>query len=180
MSTEVVEPAEASAREEEEEGERGGGIGVLDVVKAVAPLLIIIGLALGMLVLGYIFVPETLTTPNFQRSSSLSSAPTPSPPSAAEKKCKVISGAKPLITALKDLSRWKELGLALGVPSEELGAFEKDNEEAELKKRGMLRTWYSRESGACWDKLVEALVGLGESSLAQEIARANGLSSDSV
>ena len=122
--------------------------------------------------------------------------------------CKVISGAKPLITALKDLSRWKELGLALGVPSEELEAFEKDNEEAELKKRGMLwtwysrffssasslsfskeaelkkrgmlRTWYSRESGACWDKLVEALVGLGESSLAQEIARANGLSSDSV
>jgi hypothetical protein len=69
--------------------------------------------------------------------------------------------------------------LALGVPSEELEAFEKDNEEAELKKRGMLRTWYSRESGACWDKLVEALVGLGESSLALEIARANGLSSDS-
>ena len=49
--------------------------------------------------------------------------------------CKVISGAKPLITALKDLSRWKELGLALGVPSEELEAFEKYNEEAELKKR---------------------------------------------
>ena len=64
----VVEPAEASAREEEEEGERGGGIGVLDVVKAVAPLLIIIGLALGMLVLGYIFVPETLTTPNCKQS----------------------------------------------------------------------------------------------------------------
>jgi hypothetical protein len=170
----VVEPAEARGREE---GERGGGIGVLDVVKAVAPLLIITGLALGMLVLGYIFVPETLTTPSFQ---SPTSAPTPSPLSAAEKKCKVISGAKPLITALKDLSRWKELGLALGVPSEELEAIEKDNEEAELKKRGMLRAWYSRESGACWDKLVEALVGLEESSLAQEIARTNGISSDSV
>lgn len=48
------------------EREEGGTeeIGVLDVVKAIAPLLVIIGLALGMLVLGYVFVPEILTTPS--------------------------------------------------------------------------------------------------------------------
>ena len=42
--------------------EGGGGVGGLDVIKAIASLLVIIGLALGMLVLGYIFVPETFTT----------------------------------------------------------------------------------------------------------------------
>lgn len=93
--------------------------------------------------------------------------------------CKAISGSKALITALKDFSEWKELGLALGIPHAHLQAIEKDNEEAELRKRAMLRAWYSRETqergGACWDDLVEALAGLGERFLAQEIARANEL-----
>ena len=52
-----------SDREEEEE-EGTAGIGVLDVIKAIAPLLVIIGLALGMLLFGYLFVPETLSSQN--------------------------------------------------------------------------------------------------------------------
>ena len=39
-------------------------VGALDVVKAIAPMLIILGLALGMLVLGYLFLPENLS-PSF-------------------------------------------------------------------------------------------------------------------
>ena len=38
------------------------GIGVLDVVKALTPLLVIVGIALGMLALGYVFLPVTLST----------------------------------------------------------------------------------------------------------------------
>ena len=63
------------------EREEGGKeeIGVLDVVKAIAPLLVIIGLALGMLVLGYMFVPEILTTPSCTLVLSLSFSQTKNP-----------------------------------------------------------------------------------------------------
>ena len=37
---------------------------MLDVIKAIAPLLIIIGLAFAMLVLGYLFLPPNLS-PSF-------------------------------------------------------------------------------------------------------------------
>ena len=92
--------------------------------------------------------------------------------------CQLIGGAKALITALKDYSRWKELGAGLGVPPSQLEDIEKEHEETELRKRAMLRAWYS--GSACWEALVEALAGLGERQLAQEISRANGLHSDSV
>ena len=49
-------PGGGSQHEEREEG-----VGALDVVKAIAPMLIILGLALGMLVLGYVFLPENLS-----------------------------------------------------------------------------------------------------------------------
>lgn len=38
------------------------GFSVLDVIKAIAPLLIIIGLAFAMLVLGYLFLPPNLSS----------------------------------------------------------------------------------------------------------------------
>ena len=61
LSRTAEEPLDGGSRTEEVE-EKTPEIGVLDVVKAIAPLLVIIGLAVGMLVLGYLFVPETLST----------------------------------------------------------------------------------------------------------------------
>ena len=91
----------------------------------------------------------------------------------------MIGGAKPLIKALKDFSRWRELGVALHLSPDHLDTIERVNEEAELRKRAVLRAWLggagSGVGGVCWENLLEALEGLGESPLARDVAGANGV-----
>lgn len=57
-----MHPTEKPLESEASGDEEAEGTGVLDVLKAIAPLLIIIVISLGMLVLGYVFLPETLST----------------------------------------------------------------------------------------------------------------------
>ena len=56
-------------KEEGRKEDEGVEIGVLDVVRAMTPLLVIIAVALGMLVVGYMFVPETLSPQNCECST---------------------------------------------------------------------------------------------------------------
>ena len=80
---------------------------------------------------------------------------------------------KQLIAALRELTRWRELGTKLGVSAEKLDAIEAGNQDTETRKRALLRTWYESLEEACWDTILDALIALNEDSLAKKIAMKN-------
>lgn len=94
--------------------------------------------------------------------------------------CVEVMDVKQIISALKDFSKWPELGSKLSVAEEHLKSIDADNQnDTELKKRAMLRMWYNTEHAragrVCWYHLLDALILLREIELAGKIAKANGI-----
>ena len=87
--------------------------------------------------------------------------------------CFEIDGVKQLIAALRELTRWREFGMKLGVSAEKLDAIKAGNQDTETRKRALLRTWYESLEEACWDTILDALIALNEDNLAKKIAMKN-------
>ena len=90
--------------------------------------------------------------------------------------CSEILNVKELIAALKDFSQWRELGFELSVSAEQLDSIEADNQgDTEIKKRAMLRAWFSAQQEVCWHHVIDALLSLRQIELAKKIALKNGI-----
>ena len=92
--------------------------------------------------------------------------------------CNEIHDAKKLISALKDVSNWKELGSQLGMSGEQLDSIESDHEDVEMRKRAMLRTWFdhmAQQGKACWQRVVNALILMKQTNLAKKVAQQGGI-----
>ena len=88
--------------------------------------------------------------------------------------CEEINDVKEVISALKDITEWRELGSRLGVSEEQLEAIDGRNEDRELKKRAMLRLWFEmhvHQTPFCWVEVLDALLALGHNTVAKKIAR---------
>ena len=77
---------------------------------------------------------------------------------------------KDVVLAVKEVTRWYEVGLQLGLPEEKLKLIS-SHPDIEGHQRMMLSKWLSYDSEASWAKLVAALRAIGERSVAEKVAR---------
>ena len=77
---------------------------------------------------------------------------------------------KDVVLAVKEVTRWYEVGLQLGLPEEKLKLIS-SHPDIEGHQRMMLSKWLSYDPEASWTKLVAALRAIGERSVADKVAR---------
>ena len=77
---------------------------------------------------------------------------------------------KDVVLAVKEVTRWYEVGLQLGLPEEMLKLISA-HPDIEGHQRMMLSKWLSYDTKASWTKLVAALRAIGERSVAEKVAR---------
>ena len=77
---------------------------------------------------------------------------------------------KDVVLAVKEVTRWYEVGLQLGLPEEKLKLISA-HQDIEGHQRMMLSKWLSHDPEASWTKLVAALRAIGERSVAEKVAR---------
>ena len=77
---------------------------------------------------------------------------------------------KDVVLAVKEVTRWYEVGLQLGLPEEKLKLIS-SHPDIEGHQRMMLSKWLSYDPEASWAKLVAALRAIGERSVAEKVAR---------
>ena len=77
---------------------------------------------------------------------------------------------KDVVLAVKEVTRWHEVGLQLGLPEEKLKLIS-THPDIEGHQRMMLSKWLSYDPEASWTKLVAALRAIGERSVAEKVAR---------
>ena len=75
---------------------------------------------------------------------------------------------KNLVIAVKDVSRWFNLGLHLDVPESKLKVIASQY-DIEDGKREMLSTWLKFDPQATWEKLACALTAIGENVVAANV-----------
>ena len=76
---------------------------------------------------------------------------------------------KDLVLAVKDVGKWHDLGLQLGLPEPKLALIDKHPVEDRL--RMMLSEWLQFDPEASWEKLATALNKLGQNAIASNIRR---------
>ena len=90
-----------------------------------------------------------------------------------------ISESEPTLRELSELpvvDCWHRLGIQLGVPKDELDVIEQNHpRDAKRWRLEMFATWLRSDTSATYEKLIKALVVVGESSLAKELCRKYGM-----
>ena len=76
---------------------------------------------------------------------------------------------KDVVLAVKEVTRWYDVGLQLGLPEEMLKLISADR-DIEGHLRMMLDKWLSYDPEASWAKLVAALRAIDERSVAEKVA----------
>ena len=75
---------------------------------------------------------------------------------------------KRVVTAVKDVTEWYDLGLQLGLPDSTLRLIA-DNHDVKGRTRSMLSEWLQYDPGASWEKLAGALTTIGKNVVAANI-----------
>ena len=91
--------------------------------------------------------------------------------------CPILE-SKPNLRELSELPMvdcWQRLGIQLGMRKDELDVIEQNHpRDAKRWRLEMFETWLRSDTSATYEKLIKALVVVGESSLAKELCRKYG------
>jgi hypothetical protein len=85
-----------------------------------------------------------------------------------------------MITAVKSIEKWQELGNQLDINSEMLSKlFNSGRSGAECRDE-MVAYWEKHDNDASWEKLARALARMGENQLAEGIIKEHTLSKETL
>ena len=74
-----------------------------------------------------------------------------------------------LLSELKTVTNWHQLGICLGLQTYELMRIESDHQENERRKQKMLDLWLRRKPDAGWRDVVSALQLMEEDRVAESV-----------
>ena len=74
-----------------------------------------------------------------------------------------------LSNALKDVYKWHQLGIQLGIPISELRKIEAEYQRSDRQKTETLDAWLRRTPSASWSDVVSALQQMGENTVAESV-----------
>ena len=74
-----------------------------------------------------------------------------------------------LCNALKEVSDWYQLGIALGILPHELRKIEKDYQGSDRQKTETLDLWLRLDTNATWSNVVSALQKINEHAVAKRV-----------
>lgn len=74
-----------------------------------------------------------------------------------------------LCNALKEVSDWYRMGIALGIPPYELRRIEQDYQGSDRQKTETLDLWLRLDTNATWSNVVSALQKINEHAVAKRV-----------
>ena len=85
-----------------------------------------------------------------------------------------------MVAAVKSIEKWQELGHQLNINPEKLSDLFNSRRSGAECRNEMIAYWEKHDDNASWEKLVRALVRMGENQLAEKISKEHALSIESL
>ena len=80
-----------------------------------------------------------------------------------------------MVTAVKSIEKWQELGYQLNINPEMLSKLFNSGQSGAKCRDEMVAYWEKHDNDASWEKLARALARMGENQLAEEIIKEHSL-----